>query len=115
MQKTHGNVDSGDDEDWMDVFGWGKRKKDDGGKESVLSSKENSKVVGSGVNSKNTKSTSKKKENTRDRGTHQKLKFGGANNTASDTVKEGLEPDTVEKRASASKRLGKAVTQVFVI
>ncbi|OVA04100.1 Homeobox domain [Macleaya cordata] len=113
--ETYGNVpsDSSDDEDWMDADGQGKRKKDTGGKESVLSSKGNCRATRSGANTRKTKRILKSTENDQKRKTRQKLNFGGANNTASDAQKEVLDPDCVEKRAktSASRSLGQAVTQ----
>ncbi|KAI3986987.1 hypothetical protein MKX01_039922 [Papaver californicum] len=108
-QETHVSSDSREHEDLVDADGVG-NKKDGLGKESVLSSNENYKTLGSGENTKNT-SILKRKSDNKEKRSAKKLNFGGANNTASGSGNQGLEPDTIEKRASAATKLGKAVVQ----
>ncbi|KAI3914150.1 hypothetical protein MKW98_003223 [Papaver atlanticum] len=108
-QETHVSSDSREHEDLVDADGMG-NKKDGHGKESVLSSNENYKTPGSGENTKNT-CTLKRKSDNKEKISAKKLKFGGANNTASGSGNQGLEADGIEKRASAATKLGKAVAQ----
>ncbi|KAI3922381.1 hypothetical protein MKX01_006070 [Papaver californicum] len=108
-QETHVLSDSREHEDLVAADGVG-NKKDGLGKESVLSSNENYRTPGSGENTKNT-SILKRKSDNKEKRSAKKLNFGGANNTASGSGNQGLEPDTIEKRASAATKLGKAVVQ----
>lgn len=94
----------------MDADGQGKRKKNYGGKESVLSSKENSRTNRSGVHIGDADSILRKTENNQQRRTRQKLECGSAKYAVSGILKDS---DLIEKRVSEAKTPGKSVAQVL--
>ncbi|KAF8406239.1 hypothetical protein HHK36_008324 [Tetracentron sinense] len=110
---AYGNVssESSDDEDWTDNYA--PRKRNDFGKDVVISPQGNSQPITNGANTKDMKWDLEEAENTLKRRTRQKLDFGGTNNSEAKTHKDSPDPGSIAKKSttSASKSLGEAVTQ----
>ncbi|XP_043713167.1 homeobox protein HAT3.1 isoform X2 [Telopea speciosissima] len=111
--ETYGNVpsDSSDDEDWTDGSASRKGKSNFAGN-CTMSTKGNSLTTMNGTN-KDIKRSSRDTEITPERKTRQKLDIEGANKLVRCKQKDGSEPCSSEKLATASpsRSLGKAATQ----
>ncbi|XP_042507989.1 homeobox protein HOX1A-like isoform X2 [Macadamia integrifolia] len=109
--ETYGKVpsDSSDDEDWTDGNASRKWKSNAVGNYTILP-KRNSSTSMNGT--KRIKRNSRETENTPERKTRRKLDLEGANELLDHNHKDGPEPCSSGKLATASpSRLGKAVTQ----